>query len=363
MVYRESRVTRQMDWRLDVLLAATLAVLCTLLHLGRGGPWALVLDLSACAAAALTVRLPRVAGVGLALILTSLLFVPAGWWSMAEYAPWIPILGTGLRTQRRSRLWMTVGYATVLGALTIQDVARGGSVASLAFLLWLLLAGFLWMVGDSFSAYRRTQQRAHVDEILRQRETLARELHDTVARDLSRASLQAQSLMEERGLPELEAVIAGIRQASTQLRWMLTLLREPSSARTPLVLGRRLAEAIGEGERGLLARGFAVTITVEGELDHVPQALEETLCSAMDEACANIELHGDPSEPCGIVVSVGDGVIDALFLNRVADDETLTSSAKGVGLVGLKERLGLVGGELVAEREGSQWVTRISLPI
>lgn len=79
---------------------------------------------------------------------------------MAEYAPLIPILGSGLRRWLRIRLWMTVGYAMVLTALTVQDVVRDGAVVSLAFVLWLVLAAFLWMVGDSFSAFRRAQERA-----------------------------------------------------------------------------------------------------------------------------------------------------------------------------------------------------------
>lgn len=56
-----------------------------------------------------------------------------------------------------------------------------------------------------------------------QRAAVARELHDKVARKLSRASLRVQSLMGEQDLPELEPVVTEIHQASSQLRWMLGL--------------------------------------------------------------------------------------------------------------------------------------------
>ena len=54
---------------LDVALSALLAVLCVLLTLPFDQPLAIVVDLAACLAAALTVRWPRAAGAALGLVL------------------------------------------------------------------------------------------------------------------------------------------------------------------------------------------------------------------------------------------------------------------------------------------------------
>jgi hypothetical protein len=94
---------------LDVLLAAILAVLSFALGVQVSQPWALGLDIAMCIAAGCTVRWPKTAGVALGVLLVGYFFVPAGSVSMGEYAPLIPILGTGMRNQRSARRWMTAG--------------------------------------------------------------------------------------------------------------------------------------------------------------------------------------------------------------------------------------------------------------
>lgn len=358
---REAAVARLLGGWLDVLLAVTLAVLATLLHWYWGEYLVALIDLTACVAAALTVRWPRAAGAALGVALASLWFTPLEWGSMAEYAPLIPILGTGLRGQRRERLWMTIAYGSILAALTFRDMPDSPMVW-FALSVWAALITLLWGIGDLFTNYRKVQDRAHAGALQQQRVELARELHDTVARDLSRASLQAQAVMEERAVPELASVVTGIQQASAQLRWMLALLRDPHPPAAADTLCGSLQEAVSEAEKTLRDRGFKVTASTEGELAEVPQALVSTLRAAIGEACANIERHADPGEPCAIVVSVGQSSIDAVFLND-AREVTPTDSAQGVGLMGLRERLAVVGGELFTEQEGSQWITRITVPL
>lgn len=360
MMPTDSLVAHLSTGRLYVVLATVLAALSVAPHWSRGHFWVGLVELAACVVAALSAWWPRSAGTALGLVLASLLFAPQEWATMSEYATFIPILGAGLRGRRQERLWMTVAYGLLLAALTYQDMA-GDPMIVFALAVWAALIGFLWLMGDLFTRYRNVQDDARVAALREQRFEVARDLHDTVSRDLSRASLQAQVALAAHPSPELTSVVESIHQASAQLRWMLALLREPSRGPTSAVSGTA-SNTLEEATRLLRARGFVVTSSVDGNLDAIPAALVPTLRATIGEACANMERHADPAQPCAIVVSVGHDAVDAVFLNT-AGGGVPGHLPSGVGLVGLRERLAFVGGALVTEQKGTQWITRINIPL
>lgn len=281
--------------------------------------------------------------------------MPAGP-SLGEYAALIPILGTGMRGERRLRLQFTVAYGTIL-AIRSWTIAGSVTLLPLALLAWAAIIGLLWGVGNLFMRYRAALDEAKTAALQQQRLSLARELHDTVARDLVRASLRGQAAVAAEPSPEIEAVLREIHQASTHLRWLMALLREaePTGFGSTASTGQSLARATESlRDHGLLVRTF-----VEGDLDAVPPALHPIVDAVVGEACANIERHADAGAPCAIMVNVSDDRLDAAFINHVAGRPT----GAGYGLDGLRERLALVGGELVTEQEGTQWICRISLPL
>ena len=361
MLNRQPALGRFLNGGFDVLLAAALAVLASVAHATRGEMTPAIIDLAACLSAALTTKWPRVAGVALGAVLLTLLFTPPQWSSLGEYAALIPILGTGIRGQRRTRAWMTVYYGAVLAALTYEDVS-GGPVVVFGILAWAALIAVLRGIGNLFTAYRDAQAKAHAAALQGQRLSVARDLHDTVARELTRASLHAQAAFDAQPTPALESVVTGIQRASAELRWMLALLRDPYPALPTDTLNGTAPEALVEATAALRARGFTITTTADGNLDMIPAALLPTVRAVIGEACANIERHADPEQPCAIIVSVSGNTLDALFLNGLGAGEDAPKSG-GMGLVGLRERLALVGGELGTEQEGSQWIARATIPL
>ena len=188
---------------LDVLLSAILAALSLVLGLQVSQPWALTLDVAMCVAAGCTVRWPKAAGVALGMLLFGYFLVPAGSVSLGEYAPLIPILGTGIRNLRLARRWMTAGYGTILFALQYQDYP-GSILFLLGGVVWAALISVLWLIGNAFAAFRQAAAEAHAAAMVQQRISLARDLHDTVARDLSRASLRAQLAQQSLDPAEME---------------------------------------------------------------------------------------------------------------------------------------------------------------
>ena len=169
------------------------------------------------------------------------------------------VLAVGLtvwigRAQKRWEWWIAAmgGVAIAVNAVRILRVAqqigddadrRGAMIAVLALLLLCvsLVAGIsMWArqrkrTGIASAAARSAQQSSEQlsDEVVRQREreALAREVHDTLASRLSAIALQTGSLEDAaRELPELDDAMKTVRSnatsALTDLRSLLTSLRE-----------------------------------------------------------------------------------------------------------------------------------------
>lgn len=351
---------------LDVALAGLLAVLSLVLGLQTGQPWAVALDIAMCGTAACAVRWPKVAGMVLGVLLLGYFFVPAGSASLGEYAPLIPILGAGMRSLRLVRRWMMAGYGLILVALQYQDYP-GSPLFLIGALVWVVLIAGLWLIGNAFAMFRQAQAEAHAAALVQQRLSLARELHDTVARDLSRASMRAQLAQQSLDPAEISAVVGEIQSALTQLRMTMSLLRDPEPA-TVAGTGDDVGspgEVLREATKTLEAAGFPVALSIEGDPETIPPALWPTIRAVVGEACTNIERHADRSHPCALMLSVDHRALDMVFINEVDPhhgDQTSSGDA-AMGLLGVRERLTPIGGELQTLQEGKRWMTSVNVPL
>ncbi len=344
---------------LDLVLATFVAVLSVVGGLPAGFTLGVVVDLAACVAAALTVRWPRAAGAALAAILLIYLVAPPDWAESGEYAALIPVLGTGVRNQRRERLVLTVVYWVILSARQLaayRDLLPG----ALSALVWAMLFTLMWLLGGAISAFRRAEEQARIAALAQQRLALARDLHDTVARSLARLSRQAHQAASAGDADQLRPIADEIGQAAGQLRWVLGALRD-SDADNTLSSEGSLATAVRDCLEQLRAHGFPVTASIEGSLDDVPAEAGAVLAEIAKEATANIERHGAPGRPCVLMASIDELSADLAFINEVADAST-SVSARPFGLLGAAERLALVGGQLEARQQGTHWITRASVP-
>ncbi len=361
----ESLVVRlSRSGRIEVVLAVGLAVLTVVLITGTGKPWPpLLLDCSACALAAVTPRWPRVAGVALGLVLTSYLFIPTEWATMGEYALLIPILGSGMRGERTARAVMSGGYLVILAALTVIAAPTLVS-AFLASVVWAVLIGLLWLIGNVFVASSSAHEQARQTELVLQRQAVARELHDTVARSLTKVAMAAEgALLHGAATPaDLELIADQARRSTQELRWVMTLLRDPAnldglaSTATPLHL------ALQQGRAELSRHGLQATVSVADGIEQLDPVRSEALGAVASEAISNMIKHADPSGLCAIIVDVTESGAELVFLNRPRRDER-ASSAPSLGLLNLRETLEPLGGSLHTESQPTQWMTRATLPI
>ncbi|MEM1435263.1 MAG: sensor histidine kinase [Pseudomonadota bacterium] len=209
------------------------------------------------------------------------------------------------------------------------------------------------------SAERRATEQAR----LREREQLARELHDTVAHHVSAIAVQAQAaraLADSR--PEAAVEVLGVIEESasrtlTEMRRIVGALRGPgAAARSPtakLEDIRRLARDA--------AAPVPVDVTFAGALDNLDTTLESTLYRIAQEAVTNAVRHARGANQVTVHV---EGDAEQVHL-RVADDGTAvaTGHRPGFGLRGMAERVALLNGTLrTGPGSDCGWIVDAVLP-
>lgn len=193
---------------------------------------------------------------------------------------------------------------------------------------------------------REARDRAVIAE---ERGRIGRELHDVVAHAVSTIVIQAQagSTMLERDADAARTAFAEIekggRQALVELRRLLGLLRAGGGvpAREPqpsLAALDNLVEAMRRA-------GLPVAVTVEGSpISALPPGLELAAYRVVQEALTNALRHAGPAR-AQLTIRYHSRALEL----EVVDDGTGDCGASaGHGLIGMRERVALFGGELSA---------------
>jgi signal transduction histidine kinase len=197
--------------------------------------------------------------------------------------------------------------------------------------------------------------------VLEERSRIARELHDVVAHHMSVISIQAQVAphLVENPTDELKENLEGIRQnaleALTELRRVLGVLRS-ENPEDPYGLGAGAGvapdapqptlgrlDALVENTR---AAGLAVTTEITGEQLPLAPGVELSAYRIIQEALSNALRHAPGSAvkvelwhfPRGLQVRV---------VNSRPEHPAPPSPGAGHGLLGMRERVAMLGGTLV----------------
>ncbi|MFG2651871.1 sensor histidine kinase [Streptomyces sp. NPDC048436] len=187
-----------------------------------------------------------------------------------------------------------------------------------------------------------------------ERARIARELHDVVAHHISMIAVQAETArLTTPGLPAVGAerflaIGDTARTALTEMRRLLGVLREDAGTTTPDRRPQPGLEQLGElVDEARDASAAAVRLIVEGPVRPLGPGLELTAYRIVQEALTNTRRHA-PGAAVDIELHYTQ---DALRL-RVRDNGPSPHRAKGFddghGLLGMRERAAMVGGELRA---------------
>ena len=220
-----------------------------------------------------------------------------------------------------------------------------------------------WVFGDSMR-YRRAYYTSLEDRAARleaerdaqaqiaaaaERARIARELHDVVAHNVSVMVVQADGASyallsdPDRARQALAAIAATGRQALAEMRRMLGVLRRDEDGTEP---GRAPLPGIGQlGEllEQTRAAGLAVSFTVEGVPQTLPDGAALAAYRIVQESLTNTRKHGGPRATAQVTLRY---LEDALLL-RITDDgrgAAAASDGAGHGLTGMRERVATYGG-------------------
>jgi signal transduction histidine kinase len=301
-----------------------------------------------------------VLGVAVAALSTGIVPTYAGAGPSAALACALYLVGVAV-AGRPSMIALAVCLAVLATALVVAPAATPGSLNAAAAALASLLVGVAWVVGRAARERRgyaaRTAEQRTERAVGEERLRIARELHDIVAHSMSLIAVKAavaNHVADERPQETRDAlrvIETTSRDALTEIRRALGVLRtEAAFSPTPGLsdLPGLVAPAAGAGVRVDLA------LTPEGA--RVPDGVGLAVYRIVQEALTNVVKHAAPAS-CRTTVAVEPGQVRV----EVTDDGTraATSTGGGQGIIGMRERVAIYGGDFAAgpRRQGGFTVT------
>jgi len=321
-------------------------------------------------------RFPFAGPAGLWLLAAALSFVDGRLvtFSVSTFAAGMAaaLLLGNLRDETQAR----VGLAVVLGAAVIIVYNDPGHTGA-SYVFTPILFVIAWLAG--FAMHERAEQaeaaelRAAQAELERdaaariavaeERARIARELHDIVAHAMSVMVLQVGAL-RHKAEPEQREVLEGIedtgRSALAEMRRLLGAMRSEGDdlELAPQPGMDRLEPLLDEIRRA----GLPVELHVEGEPFPLSRAVDLSAYRIVQEGLTNTLKHAQASQ---VDVTIRYSPSDLQI--EVRDDGAGAASAAdglGHGLVGIRERVKIYGGEMSAGRvNGGGFVLSARLPV
>jgi signal transduction histidine kinase len=200
---------------------------------------------------------------------------------------------------------------------------------------------------------RRRIMRAQEQERLR----LAHDLHDQTGQSLTAAILElkgVEALIDERASRRLRLLRKQMEEMGKALHRVAWELR-PASI-DELGLGSALANYIAEWSAQYgIAADFHCT---DPRLDELPDELRTTLYRVVQEALTNVAKHANGSRSVSVVIERIGASLRLIIEDDGCGFENLARERNdGLGILGMRERLSLIGGKLEIETSNKAGTT------
>ncbi|BDZ55584.1 sensor histidine kinase [Agromyces marinus] len=219
---------------------------------------------------------------------------------------------------------------------------------------------------EAEAASREAAMQAIADE----RARIARELHDILGHSVSvmvvQAGAAAQAVDDDPVFVRraLESIRSTGADSLAEVRRVVALLREDEEDGLAPQPG---VDGVGDLVEQARAEGLAVDYRVDGDASSLSAGEQLAVYRIVQESLTNVRRHAAASS---VVVAVGCG--DSGVEVSIEDDGVGTGSTQrrvaaappGHGLVGMRERVSLYGGEFAAgpTGDGRGWAVRVTLP-
>ncbi|MFJ8636121.1 sensor histidine kinase [Streptomyces sp. NPDC093568] len=324
-------------------------------------------------------------GVGIAQLVLNVATTPA---NFAFLVITYTVAATGARWA--SRLALGVGLCAAPLAQLRWPEEESSVLGNVALVIFMTVPFALaWVLGDSIRTrrayYEQLEERATRLEkereaqskvaVAAERARIARELHDVVAHNVSVMVVQADGAAyvldsaPDQAKKALETISSTGRQALAEMRRLLGVLRTGEHQETGEYVPQPDVEQIDDLIQQCRTSGLPVDFKVEGNPRPLPSGVELTAYRIVQEALTNTRKHGGPNAGASVRLVYFDDGLGLL----VEDDgkgaphelyEDGGADGRGHGLIGMRERVGMVGGTLDAgPRPGGGFRISALLPL
>ncbi|NKE55523.1 histidine kinase [Lentzea sp. PSKA42] len=277
---------------------------------------------------------------------------------------------------RESSRWRAVvGTALVLAAMVVAEVLGWPIVAAVEYREWqpdgtsyLFGASIMLVLAIGTGLYFRARDNERSSQLAAsvaaaqnaERMALARELHDVVAHYVTAIVVHAQAGQISRETAEqvLPTIEASGYEALTAMRRLVGTLRDGESS------GPAASSSLVDDVRSLAAEsGLPVRLSFDLQ-DSVPQELARSVLRLVQESLTNTQKHASAVSSVDVSLSSSDGVLRLGVEDDGVASGVPVGGSGGYGLVGMRERVELLGGKFSAgRREPTGWTVRAELPL
>jgi signal transduction histidine kinase len=285
----------------------------------------------------------------------------------------------------------------LIGGLSAASLAQirwpeeASAVSERIFITVVMSLPFVlaWVLGDSIRTRRayfdQLEERATRLEkereaqakvaVAAERARIARELHDVVAHNVSVMVVQADGAAyvldaaPDQAKQALETISSTGRQALAEMRRLLGVLRTGDGPESGEYVPQPDVKQIEELVEHVRRAGLTVDFKVEGTPRPLPSGVELTAYRIVQEALTNTRKHGGPDAGASVRLVYFDDGLGLLVEDdgRGASHELYEdggADGRGHGLIGMRERVGMVGGTLDAgPRPGGGFRISALLPL
>jgi signal transduction histidine kinase len=276
------------------------------------------------------------------------------------------------------RLSLAIAGATG-AALVIPALGNAVSEPIFVVAMYAVFAA-AWALGDGLRSRRaylaelearaehaeREQEERARRAVAEEQARIARELHDVVSHNVSVMVVQAAAggdvfaTHPERAREALGSIESTGREALAELRRLLGVVRPAEENTRPGFAPQPGLARLPELVEQVAAAGLEVELTVAGEPRELPAGVDLSAYRIVQEALTNTLKHAQASK-ADVALRYGDASLEL----EVLDDGSGTGAGgAGRGVIGMRERAALFGGELLAgPRPSGGFAVRARLPL